>query len=237
MNYKIVCDTEELNKFIKFLPSLKDNETYYCSLLARDKYVRELGVGSFGSDKHQCARWVTHDIQRLPVKLKQLECPIGSYALRGIEVPQEALATYITVNPRCQIKATKKMLHKMADILTENNPVKVNVYQESLTAIHQSISRKVFVDLDFDGVDAGDTVRQVLEYVNKEAVDVVLTRGGIHVLITLSEIAPEYVKSWYKNMLTIPGIDIVGDTMLPVPGTYQGGWIPKMVDVEYFKDR
>lgn len=236
MNYRIVCDTEQLNNFVNFLPKLEDNETYYCALLARDKYIRELGIGSFGSDKHQCARWLSHDVSRLPLKLSQLECHKGAYSLRGVEVPQESLASYITVNPRCQLKAAKKLLHRMADIMTEKNPTNINVYQESLTAVHQSISRKVFVDLDFDGVDPGDTVKEVVKHVNKNAVSVVLTRGGLHVLIKLDDIEPQYVKSWYKNMLKIPGVDIVGDSMLPIPGTYQGGWIPKMVDVEYFKD-
>jgi len=233
MNYRIICDYEELNNFIKFLPELKDNETFYFSLLARDKYIRELGIGTFHSDKHQCARWISDDVSRLPVKLKQLESVKGSYSLKGTEIPQEALASYVTINPRCQIKATKRLLHRTADIIT-GNETRVNVYQEALTAIHKSISRKVYVDVDFDGPTPEDVIPTMKDMINLNCVSILLTRGGFHALIRLDAIEDKYIKSWYRNITSIPRADIVGDNMIPIPGTYQGGWVPRLYSANYY---
>lgn len=53
------------------------------------------------------------------------------------------------------------------------------------------------------------------------------TRGGFHVLVN-PELAPEIVrKVWFKAISSLPGCDQSGDNMIPVPGCYQGMFIPK----------
>jgi hypothetical protein len=226
-NYQTIVDREEFNKFIEWLPELTPDETYYYSLLARDKYVRGTGIGTMNSDKHQCARFVSNK-ERLALKIGQTECPVGSYGIKNVIVPQEALASYITVNPRSHKKAAKLMLKRMADVVADNEP-SPNVYQESLTALHKSISRKIFTDIDFDIEDELDIpwcLKEVKRMINSDAVDVLFTRGGFHLLVRLDAIDQEYVKTWYKNIGSLPAVDIVGDNMIPVPGTYQGGFTP-----------
>jgi hypothetical protein len=34
-------------------------------------------------------------------------------------------------------------------------------------------------------------------------------------------------KTWHKNLSTLA--DVTGDSMIPVPGTYQGGWTPRFI--------
>lgn len=232
MNYQVVVDEAEFSKFLQWLPPLEKEECHYVALLARDKYIRDLGIGTFNSDKHQCSRFTTtHD--RLLLKLKQCETEVGNYAVNGVEVPQQALAAYMTVNPRSQTKAAKWLLKRLADVVADGEQ-NVNVYQESLTAIHKSIGRKLFVDVDFDNVGIYTTVVRMKDFINPEAVKILETRGGFHVIIRLDAIEEKYVKSWYKNITSLQGADIAGDTLIPIPGTYQGGWVPKLYDMSEF---
>lgn len=235
MNYTTIVDKYELEKFIGWLPELNADETYYYSLLARNKYVKDIGIGTMNSDKHQCARFVCNK-ERLALKLAQTEAPIGTYGIKDIRVPQEALASYITINPRSHTKAAKAMLKRMADVVADNEP-SPNVYQESLTALHKSVSRKIFTDIDFDVQDS-DTIRHLVREIkcilNQNAVWLLETRGGFHIIVKLDAIEPKYVKSWYKNMSALPHVDIVGDNMIPVPGCYQGGFTPQLMPLSHY---
>ena len=232
MNYQVIVDDVEFQKFVEWLPPLEKEECHYAALLARDKYSRDLGIGTFNSDKHQCSRFVTNT-ERLLLKLKQCETEVGNYSVKGIEIPQQALAAYMTINPRSQTKAAKWLLKRLADVVADGEQ-NVNVYQESLTAIHKSVGRKLFVDVDFDNVALEQTVVEMSRYVNADAVKILETRGGFHAIIRLDKIHDKYVKSWYKNITTMNGADIAGDTLIPIPGTHQGGWVPKLYNMSEF---
>jgi len=233
-NYLTIADEDELKRFIEWLPELVADETFYYSLLARNKYVRDSGIGTLNSDKHQCSRFVTNK-ERMFMKIQQTETPVGSYGIKEIKVPQASLASYISINPRSHKKAARYMLKRMADVVADNEP-QPNVYQESLTALHKSMSRKIFTDIDFDVEDGNiyPLVHELKKILNKEAVDILHTRGGFHAIIRLDAIEQKYVKSWYRNMQTLPGVDIVGDNMIPIPGTYQGGWTPYLRPLSHF---
>ena len=232
MNNQVIVDDVEFQKFVEWLPPLEKEECHYAALLARDKYSRDLDIGTFNSDKHQCSRFVTNT-ERLLLKLKQCETEVGNYSVKGIEIPQQALAAYMTINPRSQTKAAKWLLKRLADVVADGEQ-NVNVYQESLTAIHKSVGRKLFVDVDFDNVALEQTVVEMSRYVNADAVKILETRGGFHAIIRLDKIHDKYVKSWYKNITTMNGADIAGDTLIPIPGTYQGGWVPKLYNMFEF---
>lgn len=226
MNYQVITDMEKLKAFVDWLPDLQPGEAYYVALLARNKYIRDLGIGTFNSDRHQCKR-VAVNKESLITKLKQMECPVGSYVLKGVTIPQEALACYISINPRDHYKATITSLKKFADLIGDGSH-NHNVYQEAMSALHKSPGKKHFVDFDFDGVGIDDVRDQLKAAVNQDAVDVLVTRGGLHAIVNLAKVDKRYEKSWYKNISAIEGVDIVGDTLVPIPGTYQGGFTPYM---------
>ena len=232
MNYQVIVDDVEFQKFVEWLPPLEKEECHYAALLARDKYIRDLGIGTFNSDKHLCSRFVTNT-ERLLLKLKQCETGVGNYSVKGIEIPQQALAAYMTINPRSQTKAAKWLLKRLADVVADGEQ-NVNVYQESLTAIHKSIGRKLFVDVDFDNVPLAPTVRMMSGFINSDAVKILETRGGFHAIIRLDAIEDKFVKSWYKNITSLDGADIAGDTLIPIPGTHQGGFVPTLFDMKEF---
>ncbi|HEY1053519.1 MAG TPA: hypothetical protein VGE24_00240, partial [Emticicia sp.] len=219
MNYQIIRDETLFRDFIDWLPELKRNETYYVSLLARSKYH-----SAVGSDKAQVKRFTaTKDF--LFDKVKQLECELGTYKYKGVGVPQEALALYISLNPRDMEKAAKSALIRFAELITkEYNGY--NPHQEVLSEIQKSCSRKVYFDLDFDKVEIEETLAEIKKYINEDCLTVLRTRGGFHLLVELAKVDKQYIKTWHQSLARIEGCDVKGDNLIPVPGCTQGDFTP-----------
>jgi hypothetical protein len=232
MNYKIILDEKVLEDFVRWLPDLQNGEAFYIVLLARNKYVRDLAgltkIPHIASDKQQLARIVCNKASLHP-RIKQLECELGAYRTRdGEPMPQEALALYITVNPRSHILASKEALKMLADYLTSAyNGYRLD--QDVVSCIQRACGRKVFFDLDFDGADLKSTVEQVHQYINPSCVSVLKTRGGFHLLVELAKIDAEFKRSWYQKITALPGVDVRGDNLIPVPGCIQGMFTPHFV--------
>lgn len=224
MNYKIIQDKNKLLSFIDWLPDLQENETFYYCLFARNKYVRGTEHEKFlKADKCQLKRG-TSKKEFLYDKIKQLEVEIGSYKTNGYDIPQEALTLYINPNPRSEIKAMKLLLTKGLDLILNQNKG-FSCQSESLSAIQQSCSRKLFLDFDFDDNNFEDYKEAIENQVNG-AYKVLVTRGGFHLLVVPSLITDN--KRWYEVISNWEAVDKTNhtDCLLPVPGCCQGGFIP-----------
>lgn len=222
MDYKIITDEEKLREFIEWLPELKNDETYYYCLFARSKYDSS---GLLRGDKSQLKRG-TSSKKLLIEKIKQLEIEVGRYKQNNLPIPQETLAMYISPNPRSNKVASRKLSKLLIDIIYEQNYY-VDLHKEALNAIQTSRNKATLMDFDFDKVELDVVYPQLLDAVNEDAISIVKTRGGFHVLITMSKIEPRYKITWYNNISKIPGCDIRDtDGLLPIPGTYQGGFTP-----------
>ncbi len=225
MNYKIIADEQALLEFIEWLPSLNQSETFYLSLLARSKYLADKTI--LKGDKCSLRR-VTSDKKYLYRKIKQMECEVGAYEQDGVAIPQAALALYITINPRCQVQAAKRSLKQLADVITA--PYNgYNIHQLALSNIQQSMSRKVFFDIDYDHVKYEDVLPQLEGKINFESLYVLQTHGGFHLLVELEKVHKQFTKTWYKHLTGIHGADVTTTDLVPVCGAYQGGFIPKLI--------
>lgn len=233
MNYKVVKDEKLLRAFIEWLPDLKETEKYYFCLFARNKYCKELS--HIKSDKAQLKRFVT-DKERMFQKIKQLEIEVGWYMQREFPVPESALALYMTVNPRNMFKATINTMVKLAHSIRDQN-INMNAHQEAMSEIQKAKSRTYWIDFDIDyPVDIGDPElytnnmkEQILQKVNKEAVTLLKTRGGLHCLIQPDKVEQQYKNTFYQNLAKFA--DQSGDQMIPVPGCTQGNFIPHFITV------
>lgn len=222
--YTIIKDEKLLLEFIEWLPELIINEVFYLALFARKKYCKELQY--IKTDKAQCARLESKK-DWLVNRIKKLEVPIGTYYVKDTQVPQEALALYISINPRCLYNATKTGLIKFAQLMTqEYNGYNPRV--EIMSEIHRSKGRKLFSDFDIDNPDS-DVYEKINSYLNPESYKILKTRGGIHVVVEHSKIESKFKNTWYKNLASIKGSDVTGDILLPVPGCVQGDFVPHFI--------
>lgn len=223
MNYQIILDEEKFRHFIDWLPDLEDNERFYCSLFARKKYAQELIKSN---DKAQLRRFLSTK-ERLYDKVKQLEVPLGAYRLGDREAPQESLVLYINPNPRNLIRASYDGIIKLTEMLKYQNQ-NFNPHAEIMSCIQRSQSRKLYLDFDIDDPDFD--LRQLEGRINLDAVDVLRTRGGYHVLVRLDRVEECYQKTFYRALTELE-VDQTGDQLLPVAGCAQGGFMPRFVEL------
>lgn len=227
-------DEEVLQSFVESLPDLERGMVYYCCLFARSKYLTEAQKGALThikSDKAQLKRFIANK-KNIIHKLRQLECPIGSYVQYKTEVPdnpvpQESLAVYITINPRSLAKATKNSLKKFVDMVVDNPQDPFNPSNFAMSEIQRSRGRTDWVIFDIDNKDIGkdEIIKMVGDIVSPEALKILETRGGYHVLVSPGH-SP---RDFYQKMQKTFDIDQAGDIMIPIPGTYQGGFVPKFL--------
>jgi hypothetical protein len=205
-------------------------------LFARSKYTKDAegknGIAHIKSDKAQLKRFVS-DKERMYWKIKQLEVEIGAYRQKDIAIPQEALALYITPNPRDLWKATANSLVKLAQCIRDTNNLG-NPHQEVLSEIQRTKGTTHFVDFDMDFPEGYSTNTEILmdtlgKVVNPEAVNLLKTRGGYHILVNVQKVEQQFKNKFYQGISSIVHVDQVGDQMIPVPGTYQGGFTPHFI--------
>ena len=227
MNYQIITDENLLKEFIDWLPDLKDHEKYYFCLFARNKYCKQLV--HIKSDKAQLKRGVSNK-ERLFEKIKQLEIELDAYKQKDKSVPQEAVALYITPNPRDMYKASINTMVKLAQSIRDQN-VMMNPHQEALSEIQKSKSRTCYIDFDIDAHDRQliKIIKEIKTYVNEDAITWLKTRGGVHCLVDPKLVEESYKKTFYNSICGIPEVDQAGDQIMPVPGTYQGGYTPSFI--------
>lgn len=227
--YNIIKDEQALKDFVDWLPELQPDEKYYICLFARNKYCKELT--HIKTDKAQLKRIVTNK-ERMINKIRQLEVVYGHYTQKQMIVPQQALALYITVNPRNMLKATVNTMVKLAQSIRDQN-TEMNPHQSALSEIQKAKSRTCYVDFDVDFKELSPRAfkNTILNICGLDTnFEILETRGGYHVLIDPSTIDPSKKNSWYNNLNQTLRPDQIGDLMIPVPGCAQGGFIPKFLN-------
>lgn len=228
MNYRIIQNHERLKSFIARLPELEVNEKWFVTLLARRKYVPDVTIDL---PSELALKKFLSKTEHLYNKIRQLEVSFGSFETdEGDPVPQQALALYMSANPRNLRKGAKNATKIFIDKLDEGFD---GIDPDSILLSEiQKVGRKVFVDFDIDNTKEFDFYR-LSEIVNTDACRILKTHGGYHVLVDTKRISDKYKKTWYQNMENFPGIDKNqkdrANTLIPVPGTTQGNFEPQII--------
>lgn len=226
--YEIITDQEALTEFIDWLPELGDNEKFYACLFGRKKYAKDAGVEIpwIKSDKGQLKRFLA-DKDFLQQKIEQLECPVGAYQFNGNAFPQECLALYITPNPRDLFKSIKGGQSKLIEMVW-GQARNCNPQAEMMSEIQRTpTNKKTFATFDVDIKDE-NMMKRMVEIVDGYC-DVIETRGGYHIHVHLKHAKTISNGLWYPTLMKMPDVDVSGDCMTPVVGTYQGGHSPRFV--------
>lgn len=221
MNYQIIKDKELFLKFIKYLPQLEKNEVYMLALLARKKYTS----AELPKTECQIKRFYATK-EHLYDRVKQLECEVGTYKFNNVEVPADSMVLYLNPNPRDLKKAAKNTLIELAKTIDRD----VNPNTISMNCIQTSIGTKHFVHLEYDSVSVQDFLAFAEFKINRNALTVIKTKGGFHVLIKPKLVEPQFIKKWYQSLTSFAGIDVKSDQFLPCVGTCQSTFTPYVVE-------
>src|ERR1035437_1994499 len=113
MNYKLIHNLDNLNKFIEFLPNLKENESYFLILIARKKWNPSAPIPAAYKLNREC---VTKE--KIVRTIRQWETEIGTYVTsEGNAIPNENLGVSIAYNPKDQFKAVFDLMKKSLEII------------------------------------------------------------------------------------------------------------------------
>lgn len=216
MNYKIILDEKALIDFIDWLPDLEEDERFYVSLMARKKYNPIIK-----GDKNAIKR-VASRKEDLFSKIKQMEIPLDSYTSKGINIPNDSLVLYMTLNPRSlRIASFNTIEDLLKDI--KNNKKRINPYSVSLSSIHRAKSRSVFHTFDVDSKEGfQEKIDELNNLFDSDFFKVIETRGGFHVVFTMNKATDQH---WYSKTLKILNPDQSGDLMSPICGCIQGDYM------------
>lgn len=222
-NYSLIKDKSVLNDFIQnVLPDERENEMFMICLFARQKYCPEIKIGG---DKN-CLKRVTATKDRIVTKIRQMEIAEGGYLSKDeVPLPQKAIAIYITANPRNLELAAKKALIKLANVVTEKYNG-YNPHQLVMSEIQKSVGKKKYTDFDFDNT-AFDRDK-FCEILDDDTYKVLKSRSGFHVLVEHEKITKNK-NSWYRTLSEMPNCDVVGDSLIPIPGCAQSEFMPYML--------
>ena len=237
MTYDLLPSPDDLRAFVgAVVPDLTDDEALLLFLNARAKYLSD-------DERRALAMPSTLILRREVIARKeQITERVAHFCIReghytdrdGRPIPEHALAVYLTPNPRSQRKAALATLKALADGLFEDRPLRV--VRTAVSSLHTSVSRKTYLDLDLDlgdGDDLDGLLARVREALGNTVAPVVHTRGGAHVLVETKTLDPAVKKTFYREIQEISGamageIEIRSDTMVPVPGTRQGGAVVRL---------
>lgn len=207
----LILDQDELRKFISILPQLDEQERYLLSLFYRGKYVNpDIAHTTYLLGRKVCRK------DKIEQSIREFEI-CTNYFYRGDPIPEHGLAVYITINPRCLIKATQMLAKECVDILIRQDNYKIDYI--SMSCIQKAKSKSKFFHLDIDGEFDLEHIRSIVDCI------VVQTRGGCHILVPTTNMTQQV----YNSLIKLPGIDRTKDMQLPVPGARTGDVTPRIL--------
>jgi len=235
-----------LENFVEnILPPLKDNEVYFLSASARNKYLTEEQRKFYGLGRTEMfGRMVAKSKPHFYKKVSELQEYISTYRTKtGQKLPDFCTIIYSNINPsdsirayfQLQSEANRKLQESMVNGRTnELNHYFTNIDRHILTEIQRSPGTKHYIDVDFD-VESYIPVEVFLNSLNENGViyHVIQTRSGYHVMMKRDTIQYDFHSVLMKLNETFCSesgeIIINRNAMVPTPGTLQASHLVKIL--------
>jgi hypothetical protein len=247
----LIVNEEETRKFIeKVLLQLENDEVYLAVLTTRKKYCSTISE-SMEVVKREIIR--NNDTNKTIRKLKRMSIVEGIYTdNKGNDIPVEAFALYILPEPRSMIKGYIDFTESINKWNLENLKSKnknLELYKKLdiklFSSIHKSKSKSNYFIIDIDRKDES-LLNYILNIIkNNERIDdtfecgnyckvsnvswISETNGGYHVILNRNDVTGKAIHE--IMMKNIPDVEFRKETMTPVVGSSQGGFVVK----EYMK--
>ena len=229
MNYKLIHDEVELQKFIDFLPELNPNEGYFMILIARKKWHPESDIPSATKLKRETVGSKDKIIQTI----RQWEVDENAYQSNGNPIDQKNLGVYIGFNPKNQNNAWFDLINKCLESI-RSNKTNINIKSMANDVIQGSNGTKNFIDIDVDikeGEDYLDIINFIKSVIDESHFTIIKTNGGFHCLVKLEGI--KHNMSWYQQIQKHPfksDLNIMSNDLIPVVGCNQGKFVPHFLN-------
>jgi len=245
--YKFIYDVDQIKKFHSLLSPLKDEEAYFISLSARNKYLsieerKEIDLGRTEMFARRLAK--KGDYETFIRVLRSYEANDGAYTSRSnINLPMKCLVLYVNINPVSGRKALKEFYEKSTQLLFDLADDKEagkrlsTLDTELMNCYQRAKGTKKFIDIDFDVPEIAlvNTVCSDLK-VHDVIYHVVKTKSGFHVLVqkdTLKYNYTEAVRMADQEAKKVYGhaeVVVNSNDMIPIPGTIQANHQVKFID-------
>lgn len=239
---KLIYDENEIAKFLSEFPELEEDEVIFLSLFQRNKHIsledrKELGL----SRCNVIDRVICTSKDKVIKHIKRWEAnPEGFLIKTGVAIPNEALVPYITVQPISVLKAYQEFNKIMTEYIIElgnhrgpkankeNTYHRIKKANSLLLDCHQhAYSRKVFIDVDFDGNKGWEKLPDFEAELLQHGVTWVKveTNGGFHYLLRKDSLKFNYTEviKKYASILDGGELTVSDNQAIPVPGCYQYG--------------
>jgi len=209
MSKHLIVEKELLDKFINFLPDLVEDEVYFISLSARNKYLNEEERIKYHLGRTEMfSRQVVRSKKQFELVLNKLTGILTTRTTNsGLLFPEKALVVYANLNPSSMVRAftafQSKMIKEIGEALIASQRNKEGNYsgirladRKLMNCIQKYKSYKAIIDIDCDCADKGfldeveaDLRAAIAAKVNRfdgefpPEIMVVNTQGGRHILI------------------------------------------------------
>lgn len=249
--HNFIGDESQIREFYRQHIGKYQNQNYYSFIIipiARRKYwsllstsQENMGTKIFSSQK---------DEDRFVNELRLYEVKCGLYKDKKDQIiPSEALAFYITANPMNEMKAffamQREVSEKLEIMLTtdkgqnsdKKEPNMISLYKKCLHKCDENFYKKL--DVDTKDPEKIESLKIFLRDAMIKPELVIETRGGYHVLLNKSTTHKnnEKLYRFIEKANSILGIEdkwiaIERNPLLIIPGTYQGGFLARIVNFD-----
>jgi hypothetical protein len=240
----MIHDEEQILKFINILPDLQNDEVYFLSASARNKYLTQEEREYYTLGRTEMfARKIAQSKSKYINVINNIIKETSIYHTKNNKnIPQKCLVYYANINPSSGVQALQLFYKKTNDLLFSmySNPKHVGNFKNLNTLLmncyQKAKSRKYFIDIDCD-VEDQEYIEPIRYELRKNNVIfyTIQTRSGFHILIEKHSVKYNYtriINTQNELVKQIGGEIIINQSeMIPIPGIFQAGAKVKFIDI------